>query len=242
MYVYIYVYIYIYLLYIYIYIYVYINIYIHMYMYLYIKAPCPKARADNPLLHTLETRGLLHMLCGGLSRGYNMTRKSNANENQEGSLSRQAPACYTPLVTGYVASAGPGPATYKPLVLTRSQMYIQQRVYACVQTYKDIKCTCSSARDLGPKVLCFRGFGYGCVFILAAKTLMSSTPAKLGVHPRHSTYLDTSYRFKCKLKPAALSMGPSSGILIYSMYLYSIHLDIYICLYSIPCITKYTIL
>ena len=34
-----------------------------------------------------------------------MTKNSNANDNQLGGLSRQAPARYIPAVTGYVAGA-----------------------------------------------------------------------------------------------------------------------------------------
>ena len=53
------------------------------------------------MLHTLETRGLLHTLCRGLSRGSEMTKSSNASENRLGCPSQQAPACYIRLVTGY---------------------------------------------------------------------------------------------------------------------------------------------
>ena len=41
--------------------------------------PVPNGRADNLLLHILETRGLLQTLCCGLSRGSKMTRNSDAS-------------------------------------------------------------------------------------------------------------------------------------------------------------------
>ena len=47
------------------------------------------------LLHTLETRGLLHTLCRGLLRGQNMTMNGTANENQLGVCSdRRLPITY----------------------------------------------------------------------------------------------------------------------------------------------------
>ena len=54
-----------------------------------VETPCPMARADRPLLHTLETRGLLHNPCRALSWG----RKDLELEG----LSRQARTCYKPL-------------------------------------------------------------------------------------------------------------------------------------------------
>ena len=54
------------------------------------------ARADKPLLHVLETRGLLHTPC----------RAARKDLELEG-LSRQARTRYIPLVTVYVACVAP---------------------------------------------------------------------------------------------------------------------------------------
>ena len=65
---------------------------------------CPIARAEKPLIHALERRGSLHTACRALSSGYKRLRILMVLEG----LSRQARPCYVPLVSGYVAYAGPG--------------------------------------------------------------------------------------------------------------------------------------
>ena len=71
------------------------------------------ARADKPLLHTLETRGLLHTPCCALSRGYK--RLSIGGLVEPG-----AHLLHTPC-NGVCRVCGPRPC-YKPLALTRSHM------------------------------------------------------------------------------------------------------------------------
>ena len=93
---------------------VYVYTYIYIYIYIFYvdicgseSFLCPMARADKPLLHTLETRSMLHTPCRALWRGYKTLRILMELEG----LSRQARTCYIPLVTGYVACVGPGLVT-----------------------------------------------------------------------------------------------------------------------------------
>ena len=74
------------------------------------------ARADKPLLHTLETRGLLHTPCRALSRGYKRLRIG-------GLVVPGKHLLHTPC-NGVCRVCGPRPC-YKPLVLTRSHMIIR---------------------------------------------------------------------------------------------------------------------
>ena len=77
------------------------------------------ARADKPLLHTLETRGLLHTRCRAMSRGYKRLRIG-------GLVAPGAHLLHTPC-NGVCRVCGPWPC-YKPLVLTRSHMLLLARL------------------------------------------------------------------------------------------------------------------